>query len=63
MCYRHSIPWHKGLTCEQLDSTREHGDPEFRQTQDWIAQNTKPCPGCKENIQKGEYCFHMTCKC
>lgn len=62
MCYSHSIPWHEGQTCEQFDSVREHGDPEFQQTQDWIANNTKPCPSCKENIQKGEYCFHMTCK-
>ncbi|KAK1767421.1 hypothetical protein QBC33DRAFT_586704 [Phialemonium atrogriseum] len=61
MCYRHSMPWHEGQTCDQFDSVRQHGDPEFQQTRDWIAQNTKPCPNCKENIQKGEYCFHMTC--
>ncbi|KIL89546.1 hypothetical protein FAVG1_07126 [Fusarium avenaceum] len=61
MCYHHSIPWHENQTCEQFDSVREHGDPEFQQTQDWITNNTKPCPNCKENIQKGEYCFHMTC--
>ncbi|CAJ0548172.1 Ff.00g049260.m01.CDS01 [Fusarium sp. VM40] len=62
MCYNHSIPWHEGQTCEQFNSVREHGDPEFQQTQDWITNNTKPCPNCKENIQKGEYCFHMTCE-
>ncbi|CAM1509001.1 Fc.00g027400.m01.CDS01 [Cosmosporella sp. VM-42] len=61
MCYNHSMPWHEGQTCEQYDSIRQHGDPEFQQTREWIAQNTKPCPSCRENIQKGEYCFHMTC--
>ncbi|KAK4032833.1 hypothetical protein C8A01DRAFT_50465 [Parachaetomium inaequale] len=61
MCFVHSVPWHAGQTCAQYDSVRAHGDPEFQQTQDWIKNNTKPCPGCKENIQKGEYCFHMTC--
>lgn len=62
MCFVHSMPWHAGQTCAQYDSLRAHGDPEFQQTQDWIKKNTKPCPGCKENIQKGEYCFHMTCE-
>ncbi|KAF4978864.1 hypothetical protein FZEAL_4824 [Fusarium zealandicum] len=61
MCYYHSMPWHKGQTCEQFDSMRQHGDPEFQQTRDWIARNTKPCPYCRENIEKGESCFHMTC--
>ncbi|KAK0644598.1 hypothetical protein B0T16DRAFT_331378 [Cercophora newfieldiana] len=61
MCYVHSVPWHEGQTCEQYDSVRTHGDPEFHQTQNWIKENTKPCPGCGENIQKGEWCFHMTC--
>jgi len=61
MCFTHSMPWHKGLTCEQYDSRRDHGDPDFQQTQEWIRDNTKPCPGCQQNIQKGEHCFHMTC--
>ncbi|KAK3354056.1 hypothetical protein B0T25DRAFT_591326 [Lasiosphaeria hispida] len=61
MCFVHSVPWHAGQSCAQYDSVRAHGDPEFQQTRDWIRDNTKPCPGCSENIQKGEYCFHMTC--
>jgi hypothetical protein len=64
MCFEHSVPWHAGLTCEQYDGAREHGDPEFVKTRSWIRTNTKPCPGpgCGENIQKGEACFHMTCE-
>ncbi|EEU33998.1 uncharacterized protein NECHADRAFT_85406 [Fusarium vanettenii 77-13-4] len=61
MCYKHMIPWHEGLTCEEFESARDHGDPQYQQTQDWIANNTKPCPSCNQNIQKGEACFHMTC--
>ncbi|KAH7129792.1 hypothetical protein B0J13DRAFT_678864 [Dactylonectria estremocensis] len=61
MCLHHSMPWHEGQTCEQFDSMRQHGDPNFQQTQDWIRQNTKPCPSCRENIEKGNACFHMTC--
>ena len=62
MCYNHSLPWHEGLTCEQYDSMKEHGDPSFGQTEEWINQNTKRCPSCRANIQKGEACFHMTCE-
>lgn len=61
MCFVHSVPWHKGQSCAQYDSVGAHGDPEFQQTQDWIRENTKPCPGCSESIQKGDMCFHMTC--
>jgi hypothetical protein len=64
MCFGHSVPWHAGVTCEQYDNVREHGDPDFVKTRAWISMNTKPCPGpgCGENIQKGECCFHMTCE-
>jgi hypothetical protein len=65
MCYRHQLPWHNGSTCDEFDSQRDYGDPAFSHTQDWLSQNTKPCPGpyCHINITKGEGCFHMTCKC
>jgi hypothetical protein len=63
MCYRHQLPWHNGFTCDEYDSQRDFGDPAFSHTQDWLSQNTKPCPGpyCHINITKGEGCFHMTC--
>ncbi|KAK0120554.1 hypothetical protein ONS96_010757 [Cadophora gregata f. sp. sojae] len=61
MCFKHEMPWHEGLTCDEYDSIREHGDPSYGETQEWIRTNTKPCPGCQVGIQKGEACFHMTC--
>ncbi|KAH9213552.1 hypothetical protein DL95DRAFT_506048 [Leptodontidium sp. 2 PMI_412] len=61
MCFKHEMPWHEGLTCDEYDSVRDHGDPSYGETQEWIRTNTKPCPGCQVGIQKGEACFHMTC--
>lgn len=62
MCFKHQMPWHEGLTCDEYDNQRDHGDPNYGETQEWIRTNTKPCPGCQVGIQKGEACFHMTCK-
>ncbi len=64
MCFTHSMPWHSGLTCAQYDSQCQHGDPGYTETQTWIRTMTKPCPNasCSTPIQKGEACFHMTCK-
>lgn len=62
MCFQHSVAWHDDQTCAQYDSVKAHGDPDYQKTTDWIKKNTKPCPKCRRNIQKGEMCFHMTCK-
>lgn len=62
MCITHQVEWHEGLTCEQYDSLKRTGDPEFQETQKWMATNTKPCPECGIHVQKGNGCFHMTCK-
>jgi hypothetical protein len=62
MCFNHSVAWHQGQTCAQYDSVKAHGDPDYQKTADWIKKNTKPCPKCRRSIQKGEMCFHMTCK-
>lgn len=62
MCFQHSVAWHQNQTCAQYDSVKAHGDPDYKKTTDWIKNNTKPCPSCRQNIQKGEMCFHMTCK-
>ncbi|KAH7230317.1 hypothetical protein B0J15DRAFT_506357 [Fusarium solani] len=60
------LKWHEGLTCEEYGSLRENGDPRFQETQDWMAANTKPCPNCSINLQKGDgsagtLCRHQFC--
>jgi hypothetical protein len=64
MCFTHQIPWHTGYTCEQYDNQREHGDPDFYETRQYMESNTKRCPGanCGANVEKDGGCFHMTCK-
>ncbi|KAK7956663.1 uncharacterized protein PG986_005885 [Apiospora aurea] len=49
--------------CAEAAAQREHGDPHYGRTRDWLAQNTKACPGqgCGVQVAKGEGCFHMTC--
>ncbi|KAF8853175.1 hypothetical protein BDZ45DRAFT_729656 [Acephala macrosclerotiorum] len=61
MCFTHEMPWHEGQTCAEYESMRDHGDPAYDETREWIRTNTKPCPECGVGIQKGEACFHMTC--
>ncbi|KAK3317814.1 hypothetical protein B0T19DRAFT_405477 [Cercophora scortea] len=63
MCYKHQMPWHEGLSCEEYDSIQKHGDPLYDATQSWIQQNSKKCPGkdCGLRIEKRiDGCFHMT---
>ncbi|KAF2664629.1 hypothetical protein BT63DRAFT_94218 [Microthyrium microscopicum] len=64
MCFQHQMPWHEGQNCSQFDNQREHGDPDHGETQNWIAANTKRCPGenCNVNTEKDGGCFHMTCR-
>lgn len=61
MCYRHQVPWHRGLSCALYDyiQTLHAGE-----TERWIAVNTRPCPGpgCGVSIQKNSGCAHMTCR-
>jgi len=59
MCFKHGVPWHVGRSCDEFE---QDGDPSYRQTQEWVLRNTKPCPACGLRIQKGEACFHMTCR-
>ena len=63
MCFRHQVPWHEGLTCAEYDRRLAHAEDEEKSEQ-WKKDNTKACPGnnCGRPIQKGEGCFHMTCR-
>ena len=62
MCFADQVPWHAGFSCNEWQSQKDHGDPQFRETQDWLNKNTKACPGCSRSIAKAGGCFHMTCK-
>ncbi|KAL8306112.1 hypothetical protein RB600_008815 [Gaeumannomyces tritici] len=68
MCARHQGAWHEGLTCREWDELREddegNADPAEAASRRWIAANTKRCPGrgCGAPVEKGEGCFHMTCR-
>eukprot|EP01105_Mastigella_eilhardi_P010363 TRINITY_DN2414_c0_g1_i3.p1 TRINITY_DN2414_c0_g1~~TRINITY_DN2414_c0_g1_i3.p1 ORF type:complete len:636 (-),score=156.19 TRINITY_DN2414_c0_g1_i3:79-1986(-) len=35
---------------------------EVQQSEQWIAENTKQCPGCKCNVKRSGGCSHITCK-
>jgi hypothetical protein len=61
MCFYHQMPWHEGQTCVDYDADR--GDPQAEATEEWLRQNTKPCPGlCGAAVEKKGGCFHMTCQ-
>ena len=65
MCFAHGTPWHRGLSCEEYTALEAQGDSAASNAS-WIARNTKKCPGpnCGVAIEKGNWCFHMTCtKC
>jgi len=51
------------LTCGKVS---HGGNCDFSQdmmTEDWITNNTKPCPRCRVNVIKSDGCNHMTCRC
>lgn len=56
-CSFHRMIWHTGLTCEQYDDRKVNSI----RTNNWIQNNTKPCPRCQSNIEKNGGCHHMTC--
>lgn len=60
-CFKHKIPWHRGLTCDEFDATTEDN---VKASLRWLNQNTKTCPNCPYQIEKNDGCDHMTCiKC
>lgn len=54
------IPWHEGETCDQakLRSSPDAGLTEWMQS---LGAKVKPCPNCKDAIEKNNGCNHMTC--
>lgn len=60
-CFTHDLPWHHGKTCQEMDVTlaRNANDAASKA---YIESKTKPCPKCRESIEKEGGCDHMTCR-
>ncbi|CAF0758655.1 unnamed protein product [Didymodactylos carnosus] len=61
LCFRHSILWHQGYTCDEFDTEMEN-NPDLASDR-YVLEFSKQCPNpkCKTPISKLEGCDVMTC--
>ncbi|CAE6516197.1 unnamed protein product [Rhizoctonia solani] len=61
-CFRHQVPWHAGLTCEQYTNSTKYKQ-ENHASEEYIAKHAKRCPNpsCRRPILKIDGCDHMIC--
>lgn len=61
-CFRHKVPFHSGLTCEQFDEKQKN---ENVASETLKQQSSKPCPKCGAWVLKDppESCDKMVCFC
>lgn len=62
MCVLCDREWHTDETCEQVTARLLAQPGENAASEQFIAQNSRKCPGCQSPIEKSEGCDHMTCK-
>ncbi|KAI0421245.1 hypothetical protein F5X98DRAFT_371255 [Xylaria grammica] len=62
-CAHHDVPWHSGETCEQYDRRTRKQRKSYKLSEKHVKETTKPCPGCKKNVNKYSGCDHITCVC
>ncbi|KAI3332449.1 hypothetical protein HD806DRAFT_519183 [Xylariaceae sp. AK1471] len=62
-CVRHDIPWHSSETCEEYDKRTRKQRKNNKLSEKHVKEITKPCPGCKKNVNKYSGCDHITCVC
>lgn len=65
-CYRHLVPWHSEITCEEYDDRVEENMRGDLMSLATLQKISKPCPGhrCGIRIEKRGGCDSMTCgKC
>jgi len=60
-CFRHDLPWHYNQTCEEMDNLLERNVDDIA-SRAYMEACTKPCPLCREPIEKDGGCDHMTCR-
>ncbi|KAI1651504.1 uncharacterized protein F4817DRAFT_324761 [Daldinia loculata] len=63
VCIHHNVPWHKGETCDEYDKRTRKQRKNDEASEKHIKEMSKPCPGCKRNINKYIGCDHVTCIC
>lgn len=64
-CLACDVAFHEGQTCEESTRRRREKaerEQENQQSLDFVAKETKRCPGCRSSILKDGGCNHMTCK-
>ena len=61
LCFRHSIEWHTGFSCDEYDAERA-ANPNFA-SEAAVLEFTKQCPNelCHTPIMKAEGCDVITC--
>ena len=61
LCYRHSMSWHKGHTCDEFDAAKAK-NPGFA-SDATVMEFCKQCPNdrCRTPIMKHEGCDVITC--
>ena len=64
-CANCDRPWHEGETCDEFQKRlkAQNVANEEAASQKTIQQASKPCPGCKANIQRNGGCDAMRCIC
>ncbi|KAI1120905.1 hypothetical protein F5Y10DRAFT_113425 [Nemania abortiva] len=62
-CVRHDVPWHRGETCKDYDRRTQRQRRSRKLSEKTVRKTTKPCPGCKKDVNKYSGCDHITCVC
>ncbi|KAI4867409.1 hypothetical protein F4820DRAFT_201713 [Hypoxylon rubiginosum] len=63
LCVRHHVPWHSGETCDEYERRTRRQRRNDKASEKHVKEITKPCPGCKRNVNKFIGCDHVTCIC